>query len=452
MGYGSDAALIRAPSGIDGDRAAWHARVSALYEELRPAAVALIRRAYGVALGDPEIEDIYSSAWLGTLRALERKQANLSDEDVRSYLLTSVANQARKELRRRRRKPVAPLEAAGSVPGDAASPEEEAQAAESRALTRDLLSSLPARRRAVLLLRYGWELAPDEVCGMVAGLSPRAYRREISKGVDELADRIRLVDEGRWCEEREPLLKAFASGLASEDEALQAERHISHCRSCSEFVGRLSGQLHDLGSAILLPGALTGAGGPHAVLERAKSALEAARDTAASPFSRVDPAEGITLATGARGAGAAGVSAFAKLSGLGAGAKAALACAGGAVAASVCVASGIAPISLPGPPDAGLEAGAKKSPPLARLDLEEVRTEDPGPEGPLTQKPEPGGASSRERAQDDVQATPEVPLAPGTPPVTQELGVESGAEPVGQPPPQTDAGSGSGAVAGEFGP
>ena len=351
----------------------------------------MIRRAYGAALGDAELEDIYSSAWLGTLRALERKQAELSDAEVRSYLLTAVANQARKELRRRRRKPVAPLEAARSVAEDAASPEEEAQASERNALTRDLLSSLPPRRRAVLLLRYGWELAPDEVCGMVAGLTPRAYRKEITRGVDELTDRMKLVEEGRWCEEREPLLKAFASGLATEDEALQAERHISHCRSCSDFVGRLSGHLHDLGSAIFLPGALEGVDGHSALLERAKDAIDGVRETAASPFARVEAGEGITLATGARGTGAAGAGAFAKLSGLGAGAKAALACAGGAVAASACVAAGIGPVSLSGSPDDPVDQGQKKTPPLAQLDLEDVRTEDPGPDGPLSSDPEPGG-------------------------------------------------------------
>ena len=434
------------------DRADWHARASALYEDLRPTAVGLIRRAYGAALGDAELEDIYSSAWLGTLRALERKQAELSDEEVRSYLLTAVANQAHKELRRRRRKPVSPLEAARSVPGDAASPEEEAQASEGIALTRDLLSSLPPRRRAVLLLRYGWELAPEEVCGMVAGLTPRAYRKEVTKGVDELAARMKLVEEGRWCEEREPLLKTFAAGLASDDEALQAERHISHCRSCSDFVLKLTGHLHDLGSAILLPGALEGVDGHSALLDRARDTYESVRETAAGAFSRGEASDAVTLATGARGSSVAGAGVVAKLSGLGSGAKAALACAGGAVAASACVAAGVGPVSLPGPPDDRVDRTQKKTPPLAELDLGDVRPESPGPGREVGSDPAPSGESSRERSEEEVPVAQQAPLAPDTPPVTQELGVESAAEPVGQPPPQSDPGSGSGAVAGEFGP
>ena len=62
-------------------------------------------------------------------------------------MLTAVANQAGKEIRRRKRKPTAPLELVGTVADDRSSPEELAASAEqSRVSTRDLLSSLPARR------------------------------------------------------------------------------------------------------------------------------------------------------------------------------------------------------------------------------------------------------------------------------------------------------------------
>jgi RNA polymerase sigma factor (sigma-70 family) len=157
MGYGSTiSASSSAVSSAERDRADWHERASGLYEELRRPATVLIRRAYGSAFGEPEIEDIYSNAWLGTLRALERKAHDLSDDEVRSYLLTAVANHASKEIRRRKRKPVAPLEAAGAISEQTDSLHELAEATESRSLTRDLLASLPPRRRAVMLLRYGW--------------------------------------------------------------------------------------------------------------------------------------------------------------------------------------------------------------------------------------------------------------------------------------------------------
>ena len=62
-----------------------------------------------------ELDDIYASAWVGTLRALADRHAKLGDDEIRSYVLTAVANQAGKELRRRKRKPTAPLELVGAV-------------------------------------------------------------------------------------------------------------------------------------------------------------------------------------------------------------------------------------------------------------------------------------------------------------------------------------------------
>ena len=454
MGYGLTIAASE-PSGVESaerDRASWHQRASGLYEELRRPATGLIRRAYGSTFGEPEIEDIYANAWLGTLRALERKAANLTDDEVRSYLLTAVANHASKEIRRRKRKPVAPLEAAGAVAEVSDSLHERAEATEARRLTRDLLASLPPRRRAVMLLRYGWELEPGEICGMVKGLTPRAYRKEITRGVDDLVERIKLVEEGRWCEDREPLLQAFAAGVATEDQTLQAESHISHCRSCSEFVGKLTGHLHELGSSILLPGALEAVDGHSSLLERARDAIDGARESASGVLSRSETNDAIATVASARGAGATGAGVVAKLTALGTGGKAALACAGGVVAISSCVAAGLGPISHSGSPDMSLEKGGRNSPSLAKV-ARDVRPSEPPQEAGSTvpQNEADVRQESSQSAASKAKPSEEV-LAPGTPPTTQELGVESAAQPVGSPPTQTDAGSSEGAVAQEFGP
>jgi RNA polymerase sigma factor (sigma-70 family) len=117
----------------------------------------MLRRAFGSAFSADEIEDIYSSAWLGTLRALARRQQDLADDEIRKYVLTAVAHQASKELRRRRRRPTSPLDDAPEVLDPVAlSPEEYAASSEDRGLARELLVTLPPRRRAVMLLRYGW--------------------------------------------------------------------------------------------------------------------------------------------------------------------------------------------------------------------------------------------------------------------------------------------------------
>ena len=453
MGSGTSIGIKRAarsrPTGSE--RSDWHRRASRLYEELRQPAVGLLRRAYGAAFGDEEIDDIYSNAWLGTLRALERRHATLGDDEVRSYVLTAVANHASKELRRRRRKPVAPIESAGALVDSGASPEDSAAALEASRVTRDVLASLPARRRAVMLLRYGWGLDPHEVCGMVKGLSPRAYRKEITKGVDEVAAKIRLVEEGRWCAERESLLKAYAAGLADEEQVLQAQHHLAHCRPCHEFVGKLTGHLHDLGAGILVPGALEAIDSRTGVLERLASATDSVRETATQTVSRSEATEAVGAVSAARGAGAAGAGVAAKIAGLGVAGKAAIACLGGGVAATACVVAGVGPVSIgdgrgseaiAAPQREAGEPGPPVDPPRDPIVPEETR---PTPEAPR-------GDEGEGDVDDEPAAPPPSPVAPETPPVQHEFGVESVVTPASSPSSSSDGGGDGSAVQQEFGP
>src|SRR3954463_3351385 len=137
-------------------------RFGRLYEQLRRPARAMVRRAFGTAFSEDEIEDLYANAWLGTLRALDRRHDELDEDELRRYVLAAVANQANRELRRRGRRPTAPLEAARTVADSGDLPDQVASRTEDVQLTRDVLSSLPPRRRAVMMFRYGWQLAPDE--------------------------------------------------------------------------------------------------------------------------------------------------------------------------------------------------------------------------------------------------------------------------------------------------
>ena len=332
----------------------WRERSGRLFGEFERPAKSMVRRAFRGAFCGDELDDIYASAWVGTLRALAERQADLDDDEIRSYVLTAVANQAGKELRRRRRKPTAPLELVGSVPDQGDTPEERAASGEQSRVTRDLLASLPPRRRAVMLLRYGWGLEPRQVCSLISGLSPRAYRKEVTRGVDELTEKMRAVESGEWCADREPVLKAFVAGLAGEDETRQARAHLSHCRHCSDFVARLSGHLHDFGGTAALVGTIDGLDGHLGISDR----LLELGDRAAGLVARggangADEASGqIATAVSARGAGAAGAGVLAKLASVGAAGKLALACVGGGVAATACVAAGVVPFGLAGDKDA----------------------------------------------------------------------------------------------------
>jgi RNA polymerase sigma factor (sigma-70 family) len=428
----------------------------------------MVRRAYRGAFSAEEIDDIYAGAWVGTLRALADRAGRLSDDEVRSYLLTAVANQAGKELRRRRRKPTAPLELVGGVADQGESPDELASGREQSRVTRDLLTSLPPRRRAVMLLRYGWGLEPSQVCALVDGLSPRAYRKEITRGVAELTERMRALERGEWCAEREPLLRALVSGLATAEQERQARAHLAHCRDCSDFVARLGGHLHDLGGAAAAAGAIDGIEGRLHYADRLLELGDRVRDAAGSLISRAPPAgaeQGLAqgaAAGGTRGAGAAGAGVVAKLAGLGATGKLAVACLGGGVAATACVAAGVAPFGLGGEAERGSRERPAAHRPIqvtaAPVPVVAVPEADGGDISGGMSEPEPAPVQPPQPAPEpEPVPEPEQPLAPTTPPVEREFGVAASVPAAPSPAPVAPAtapssGGGGSAVQQEFGP
>ena len=442
----------------------------------------MLRRAFRGAFGADELDDIYASAWVGTLRALEVRHDQLSDDEIRSYLFTAVAHQAGRELRRRKRKPVAPLELAASVADASRSPEDSAAGAEESRVTRDLLSSLPARRRAVILLRYGWGLEPRQICALIKGLSPRAYRKEITRGVDDLTERMRRFEAGKWCADREPVLKAYAAGLASVDQERQAQAHLAHCRACSDFIARLSGHLHDLGSAIAVPETVDGIDGHLSMGDKLMEMGDRARDAAAGVVGRGDgsaaqeAASAAASSGGARGAGAAGAGLFAKVAGLGTAGKLALACAGGSAALTACVAAGVGPVHLerdPAQPTVETTA-TDPNPDVADTVHPSPPVEPPTPPdatpstgpGQVDSPPQvgDGGGEAEEAADADPAPAPTpapipapTPVAPTTPPEEQQFGVAAAAAPAESAvssgsSSSSSSGTSAAAVRGEFGP
>ena len=424
----------------------------------------MVRRAFRGAFSDHEIDDVYAGAWTGTLRALAGRHGEMTDDEIRSYVLTAVANQASRELRRRKRKPTAPLElVVEAIPDDGDAPDLRAESAEQSQIARDLLTSLPPRRRAVMLLRYGWGLEPKQICGLVSGLSPRAYRKEITKGVDQLTARMRALEAGRWCLEREPILKSYAAGLADGEEARQAKAHMAHCRECAQFVARLRGHLHDLGSSLVVAGAIDGIDAKLSIGDRVGDLGDRAKDAAGSLVGRGGADElgpGIVSGGGAKGAGAAGAGVLAKVAGLGTAGKLAVACLGGGVAATACVAAGIGPIGSGGGQRDGSEpvrpsaspreqpVGVEATPVPATLPSQ-LETQ---PTPPATAAP--SAPDQKPEAQRQAVDAPVQPLAESAPPVQQEFTPDAAAVPVsgGSADVDDSNGASAGTVREEFGP
>jgi RNA polymerase sigma factor (sigma-70 family) len=435
-------------------------RFGRLYAELQRPARAMLRRAFGSMFSDAEIEDVYGNAWLGTLRALRNREPQLTDSELRKYVLTAVANHASKELRRRGRRPTTPLEAAREVADVQESPDERVASREQSQVTREILATLPERRRAVLLFRYGWGLKPEEVCGLVKGLSHRAYRKEITRGVDEITDKLRLVEQGRWCADREPVIKAYATGLADPDQQRQAEQHLAYCRPCAEYAVKLNGHLHEIGASIAWTGVADVTDGHLSALDRVGGALDSARDglvhRGAADSSEVAASQLASSGAG-RGAGAAGAGVLTKLAGAGAGSKLIAACLTGGAAAT-CVAAGVVsgvPLSVA---DKQVAERPVANPPRetkpklpdtlpSQIGNDEAPAETPEGEGaPLPPAPAPEPAPATE-------APP-----PPPPPQEQEFGIAPAPASGGGASGDFGVGSGStgsgadSAPAGEFGP
>jgi hypothetical protein len=355
------------------------------------------------------------------LGALERNPRALDDDELRRYLVTAVANHAARELRRRGRRPTVSLDSVTEKSTYGNSPEDAAASAERDRLTREILGSLPPRRRAVLVYRYGWDLEPSEVCSIIEGLSPRAYRKEIERGVAEVAEKIRLADDGGWCQTREPLLRAVASGVADDEQRRQAERHLGNCRSCASFVAKLNAQLHELGGTMAIAGI---AGGSSldalsltergvAVLDRTKQAIGSALNKGSETAEHA--AAQISTSGGTRGAGMAGAGALAKVAGLGAVPKLVAACVGTGAAATACVAAGVVP---------GLDVGGTPERPPARETREagpelrplRVRASLPPLDAPVEPRPDP----ELEDAQPSPPPAPAPAPSPAPPPPSPE--------------------------------
>ncbi|MFN8113286.1 MAG: sigma-70 family RNA polymerase sigma factor [Solirubrobacterales bacterium] len=331
----------------------WSDRCGRLFTEMRRPARAMVARAYGRSLSDDEIEDVYAAAWAATLSALRDRGSRMEEGELRAYILTAVASHASKEMRRRSRKPVHPLESdREQVVSDGHSPlpDEIAIGSETRGVARDLLTSLPVRRRAVMLLRYGWGLSPREVCALVPGLSPRAYRKEITRGVEDLIKGLGKVESGQWCAEREDLIRDLIAGTAGESERRQAFSHLEHCRACSDLAASISRHLQEMGSLVAfaaVSGCIGGSG--ITIAQRLAEAIAGIRSTASAAIERTESTATSLMATGgAKGTGAAGAGVVAKLAGAGGAAKATMACLGAGAAATACVAAGVVPgVALP---------------------------------------------------------------------------------------------------------
>ena len=350
------------------------------------------------------------------------KARRLSDEEIRSYLLTAVANHASKELRRRSRRPTAPLEA---IHRPRRPPLPDERAASSRTRESPATCWPPpasATRGDAPALRLGARATP----GLRAGEGPFAagLPQGDHAGVDELTEKLRLVERGEWCADREPVLKAYAAGLADAEQQRQAraapialpplrrvrrqaQRPPARHRRLARGVGavmRSTTVASRLRTGWAIWSTECGIGG-----QRSRQGPRRRRRRGRQPKPRACPAAPGAPARRAR------VS-LAKLAGFGTAGKLAAVCLGGGAAATVCLAAGLVPAELPG----GVARTAPNRPAAERRSSGPSRP--PGrPRRRSRARRHPAPPASGEEPVDDVASEPP-PASEPEPPADRALG------------------------------
>jgi RNA polymerase sigma factor (sigma-70 family) len=225
------------------------------YEEHRPYVLAVLARRCGW-LGDDEREAVFHDAYA---LMLEKEREGTLEPDamhphqVRAYLTQTAVNKALDEGKRAERRRTEPIgERALAEPDPGTAPEEATASRMEGATAREIVAELPARRQAVVKLRFFFERSPEEIQRMLH-ISPRTYRRELERGLRHVADRFELVREGRFCETRRELILAYVAGSADPREAANARTHLANCPGCSHWAAELRRAAEDVAAVIPLP-------------------------------------------------------------------------------------------------------------------------------------------------------------------------------------------------------
>lgn len=299
-------------------------RNAAAYEAHRSYVLAVLTRRCRWLEPD-EREAALHDAWA---ILLEKERSGTLDVDamrgpqVRAYLVQTALNRALDEGRRVARTRNEPLGDREDFADAAAAPEDVVDAGLEGARMREIVGELTARQQTIVKLRFFFDRTPTEIQRLLR-ITERAYRRDLERAMRIVSERYELVREGRFCESRASLVRAYVAGIAGPNRAREAREHIATCPACRRFAVDLREATDRFAGLLPLP--LLGVSGP-GVLARLGDLLDCGRDGAAHATAqakhqvallstRVDP-NATTVASGARpGAVAAAVAGCLALSG-----------------------------------------------------------------------------------------------------------------------------------------
>jgi RNA polymerase sigma factor (sigma-70 family) len=333
------------------------------------------------------------------------------------------------------------LEAASSLPDPSvADPSEELERDEVRSQVYEAIAHLEGEERQVIALVYFEGMSGREAAGPL-GISQSSSLRRLRSASAKLREWLPAIEQGSFCTEAAPQLRALAAGTAEGLEETQAKLHLENCAACRETMARREAFGFEVGLAAWL--SLSGAASAQAHLlgDRLAGLCEAARDAVTAAIDRArELALRLTGSGGAEAAGGAGSAALGK--------AAAGAC---ATAAAVCAVTGVIGPGIGGVDLSG--GGHEAAAPKARS-ASASRTPVPAPASPAERTPivasPPTEKHERAKhAQSSGSASQSsTRTARATTAATEQFGVESAAssppaESSPPPPPPEATSSGS---------
>jgi RNA polymerase sigma factor (sigma-70 family) len=163
----------------------------------------------------------------------------MAPQQVRAFLTQTAINKGLDEGKRVGRKRSVELDETAFAEPDTGRPLDElVGAGMDSARVREIVAELPARRQAIVKMRFFFDRTPDEIQRSL-GITERAYRRELERAMRHISERYELVRAGSFCESRKSVILAFVMGIAGPTRAQAAREHLASCPSCASWAAEM---------------------------------------------------------------------------------------------------------------------------------------------------------------------------------------------------------------------
>jgi RNA polymerase sigma factor (sigma-70 family) len=285
---------------------------AAAYEEHRRYVLAVLARRCRW-LPEDERESTLHEAWAVMLhkeRAGTLDVRAMSTHQIRAYLTQTALNKALDEGRRSRHRDE-PLGDRDDFEATTAGPDELADAQLEGTRVREILGELSARQQTIVKLRFFFDRSPEDIQRLLS-LTERVYRRELERALAVVSERYELVREGRFCESRASVVRAYVAGIAGPNRARDAREHLAGCPACRRMALELRRAAGQVAAVLPMPPVLHARDELTPIVDLIMSLRDVAgrlvgsiRNQLAGLPTRVDPSASLTLAGARPGAVAA---------------------------------------------------------------------------------------------------------------------------------------------------